>query len=422
VIETGLHIELTVGQMLTEMGYAYDYYDHAFPADYGVYDIVVQGMDGGAVTQIPELAAYISAGGCAIIIGGSSLPDFALDVDAHLMDIDETNYFWNTVVGTPHITVVDPGHPLAAGLPSPYNFVTLEATFYMLRILDPATYTVAVNGDGYNAIVTKDLGSGKFTWFINSPYEAYWTDPGDYNYLKTYLGNAIDWCMGAVFEYSFRLNPFVDVVHMNVDMPDMWIYGINEASYSVPVLGKAERGKAYWACDLPAGGIEMYFVEINIATKDGYMYRIYDDMSITGPDYVWLTPVAGEAEGVSADEASGVEVSPQGMYSFQINPFVDVAYVYDDISPWLYGYQDAPGWPGYPAPLLGYVRGGRFFWAADFVDDAGGYELYICAGTISSRDADYIITYDGYSYDGPSYIWLTPVPKLLSGDAMAKID
>ena len=46
---------------------------------------------------------------------------------------------------------------------------------------------------------------------------------------------------------------------------------------------------------------------------DGYMYRIYDDMNITGPEYVWLTLVAGEAEGVSADKALGDEASPQAL-------------------------------------------------------------------------------------------------------------
>jgi hypothetical protein len=228
---------------------------------------------------------------------------------------------------------------------------------------------------------------------------------------------------GPVFEYSFRLNPFVDVVHMNVDMPDMWIYGINEASYSVPVLGKAERGKAYWACDLPAGGIEMYFVEINIATRDGYMYRIYDDMTITGPDYVWLTPVAGEAEGVSADEASGAEASPQAMYTFQMNPFIDLCYVYDDIKPWLYGYQDVVGSPGYPAPLLGYARGNRFFWGTDFVDGHGGYELLFMAGSIPTRDGYIIRTTDGHSYVGPTYVWLTTagVGETYKG-ALAELD
>jgi hypothetical protein len=172
----------------------------------------------------------------------------------------------------------------------------------------------------------------------------------------------------------------------------------------------------------------MYFLVIHPPTMTGEMYRIYDDLSLTGPTAITLIPVAvgaeGVAEGETADEASGAEVSPQTMYKFQINPFIDVAHVYDDIRPWLYGYQDVPGGgPGYPAPMLGYAIGGRFFWASDFVDGAGGYEMYICAGTSASRDADYIITYDGYSYDGPLYMWLTSASSTISyKGAMAELD
>jgi hypothetical protein len=402
------NLELSVGQILTELGYSYDYYEVAFPPDYSVYDLIIQGMDGGTVTQIPELATYISAGGCAIILGGSYYEPFVLDVDAHLMDVDELNYGWTTVVGSPHITVIDPGHPLAVGLPSTYDFVDLGATYYMLRILDPLAYPVAENGDGYKAIVTKELGDGKFTWFINSPYDSYWADPGDYSYLKTYLGNAIDWCARPPFQHSLRLNPFTDVVHFNLVMPDKWIYGINEAGYSVPILGKAGGGMVYWACDLPAGGIEMYFVEINIATRDGYMYRIHDDMSLTGPDYVWLTPVTGEAEGVSADDAMAAESSPQSVHTFQLNPYIDIVYLYDDIVPWLYGYHDVEGNPAFPAPMLGYAGGGRFYWGTDFVDGSGGYELLFLAGSVGGKDGYIIRTTDGYSYAPPTYVWLTP--------------
>ncbi len=195
VIEIGSPIELSVGKALTELGYSYDFYEYTFPVDYSMYDIVIQGMDGGYVHQIPELASFIDAGGCAIILGGSGWEPLVLDVDAYLMDVNETNYGWKIVTGTPDITVVNPAHPLASGLPMTYDFVDDGASFYMLRIVDPAVDLIATNGDGEKAIVAKPLGGGKFSWFVNSPYESYWLDPDDYLYLKTYLGNAITWCI-----------------------------------------------------------------------------------------------------------------------------------------------------------------------------------------------------------------------------------
>jgi hypothetical protein len=339
----------------------------------------------------------------------------------------ESSYLFNTYpLHNNEYDIYLPDHPLFRDVSDPWvswgypHTQALIASNWHEALL-PGAVVVAETTDTLSAVIKYSNPSWKGVWVTSMP--DYFGNDMD----KQFIYNSLVWLAHPeiIFDYHFQLNPFADVVHMDVDMPDMWIYGINEVPglYSVPVLGKAERGRAYWACDLPAGGMEMYFVEINIATRDGYMYRIQDDMSLVGPDYVWLTPVAWEAEGASADDASGVEVSPQKTYSFHINPLIDIAYVHDDIKPWLYGYQDAPGYPGYPAPLLGYVKGSRFFWAADFVDGYGGYELYFCAGTVATRDADYTMTYDGYSYYGPSYIWLTPAASTASyTGAMAELD
>jgi hypothetical protein len=360
------------------------------------------------------LADYVDAGGGVVLATFSWYDQFYLD--GRIM----TDYSPFAQVGPSLYSRADMGwfdssHPIMQGVSSISGYYRDDVA------LTPGAVLVAEWVDGDPFVATKETVVGISLYpSVTLVPDSDWTGE-----VPTLIHNALVWAAEPEppFEYSFQLNPFIDVVHINVDMPDMWIHGINEAGWVAPVLGKAEGGKVYWACDLPAGGIEMYFVEIDIATRAGYMYRIYDDMTITGPDEVWLTPVAGEAEGVSTDEASGAEASPQSTYKFQINPFSDIAYVHDDIKPWLYGYQDVPGVPGYPAPLLGYARGGRFFWAADFVDGHGGYELYICAGTISSRDADYIITVDGYSYDGPLYMWLTPASSTVSyKGAMAEID
>jgi len=404
VIETGLDIEDSVGKALTELGYAYDFYDHTFPPNYNVYDVIIQGMDGGTVTQIPQLAAFINAGGHAIILGGSRYEPFVLDVDAHLLDVDETNYEWTQVAGTPDITIVNKMHPLSCGLPLTYDFVDSRATYYMLRIVE-SVVLVATNGDGYKAIISKALGSGKFTWFINSPYEYYWLNAGDYSYLKTYLSNALAWCIDEGW-YVLRLNPFIDVLHLKAN-PGGWLNGYCETpSYSVPVLGKSEAGKAFIVCDLPPGGIEMSFIVITVATRDGYMYRIYDDLSLIGPTYVWLTPVAEQSgQKLALDDAVDSQVTPQAWYSFRTNPYIDIVHLNTDLRPWLWGWADP-----YPAPVLGYVTGGKFYFAMDYPDlTPGSFELSFWAGTAKTRDGYFTRTTCGMTYVGPDYFWLTPV-------------
>jgi len=186
----------SVVKILEELGYSYDYYVNSFPTDYSVYEVIIQAMDGGTDNQVPELSSYIEEGGCGILIGGSRDETFATEVKTYLMDVNTTNYYWTTVSGTPDLTVTDPEHCLTQGLPQTYNLVNNSASFYMFRINDTEVEVAAVNGDGEKAIVAKDLGSGRFICFINSPYDDYWQNTDDYNYLKTFVGNAITCCSG----------------------------------------------------------------------------------------------------------------------------------------------------------------------------------------------------------------------------------
>ena len=191
VIAPGLKVNQSVLKALDALGHSYDYFYLSFPVDYSAYRTIIQAMDGGTTHHIPELANYIQAGGRAILLGGSNWAPFVQDINTYLMDINTTYHTWEKVAGFPHIQTIDLSHSLARGLPVSYDFNDSRATWYMLRITDPSPHVVAVNGDGYKTIVTKRLDNGTFTWFINTPYDSYWADTGDYNYLKTFLGNAL---------------------------------------------------------------------------------------------------------------------------------------------------------------------------------------------------------------------------------------
>ena len=192
VIETGSNVTDSVRKALNELGYSYVFYqtDNFSLIDLSPYDVVIVGADGGSIDKEPDVAAldsFLNGGGRVIFLGGTALKPFVDGVDYYLLDVNTTNYAWKTVSGTPHLDIIDPTHPLASGL-TDYTFNTLGATYYMLRITDPAIWTAAKNGDGYPALITK----GNLIWFINSPYQGYWTNPSDYNVLKTIIKNSLE--------------------------------------------------------------------------------------------------------------------------------------------------------------------------------------------------------------------------------------
>src|SRR4030065_1825650 len=162
-------------------------------------------MDGGLIDQ-PSLqkvrTEVIDAGKRLIVMGGSCWQNFALGVNQYLVQNNTANYCW-FIPAAPHFTVVDPAHPLAQGLPSPYSFVNASAAYYQIRVTDPNIETAAVNGDGFNTLFYKGSNfpliqgdapqvGGDFIWFINSPYAPYWTNAGDFSLLKQVVSNAID--------------------------------------------------------------------------------------------------------------------------------------------------------------------------------------------------------------------------------------
>jgi hypothetical protein len=211
--------------------------------------------------------------------------------------------------------------------------------------------------------------------------------------------------------YAFQWNPFSDILYVNTAMQP-WLYGY-DAAYepNTAVLGYIEHGYAYIAVDLPAGGIEMGFIVVNVASRRGWCYRIQGDLSLIGPDEVWLTPVSeASMEGrMSADDSVASEVTPAGWYDFVTNPYIDVVSLNTDLSPWLWGVANAPS-VCYPAPVLGYSQFAKFYFAVDYTDGEACYALSMWAGKISSRDGYFLrIMEDLTTIVGPEYFWLTPV-------------
>ncbi len=135
------------------------------------------------------------------------------------------------------------------------------------------------------------------------------------------------------------------------------------------------------------------------------MMRIREDMSLTGPDYFWLTPVTEQPmEGPTLAEAEGSSVTPRAWHTFQVNPWIDIYDLCSDLKPWLWGWSNTDPL----SPILGYAHRGRFFLATDFPDAQMAYELSFKAGTVATMDGYSQRTADGMSYD-LDYFWLTPV-------------
>ncbi len=195
-----LHIATTdtagsVQQALTDHGVAFDIFSGSdwSGIDLSGYNTVVIGMDGGQVNtaSVQNVADFAANGGRLIIIGGSAWLEWVNAVNTYLLLNDTGNYNW-VVSSIPHLTVTNPGHGLAAGLPMTYNFVNSGAAYYQIKSTDPDISVAAVNGDGYDAIFSKTINTGMLIWFINSAYDGYWGDPADYAVFSTIIANAID--------------------------------------------------------------------------------------------------------------------------------------------------------------------------------------------------------------------------------------
>jgi hypothetical protein len=186
--EDVLLIETTdtfLGACLADLGVAYDYF---FGGDFSALDLsgyqhVILGMDGGLVEEpsIVNAANFANAGGAFHIFGGTCWQPFAIAVNAHLLENNTNDYCWSTVGGVPHTVVTDAGHYLANGLPADYTFNNLSASYYSLRPTDGAAAVAAVNGDGFDHLLSKAIGAGTFDICTNSSYGSYWAG-ADYDW------------------------------------------------------------------------------------------------------------------------------------------------------------------------------------------------------------------------------------------------
>jgi len=166
--------------------------------DFSPYNIVFIGMDGGGIDEADVAAVRsnaIDAGVRVCWFGGTALPEFAAGVEASLVDIDTGNFSW-TVSSTPHFTLVNPAHPMAASLPGSMTFADPNAAFYMLRPTDAAIQVVGENGDGFDSLFFKGSGfpgggTGQLVWLTNSPFVSYWTVPSDMAFLTQVVDNCL---------------------------------------------------------------------------------------------------------------------------------------------------------------------------------------------------------------------------------------
>ncbi len=190
----------TIQAALTNLGIPFDLMNTTdwTGIDFGPYDIVIVGMDGGSMSDASVAAirtGVIDAGKRACFFGGTGAAEFHTGVNNHIMAIDIVNFNW-TISASPQFTLIDPAHPLAQGLPSPVDFGQSDAGFYTARLTDADMEVVAVNGDGHPCLIFKGTnfpggGSGEFVWFINSPRDDHWGDPGDLVFIHQVVANFV---------------------------------------------------------------------------------------------------------------------------------------------------------------------------------------------------------------------------------------
>ena len=99
-------------------------------------------------------------------------------------------------------------------------------------------------------------------------------------------------------------------------------------------------------------------------------------------------------------------------YKFRLSPFIDQIYISADPQPGgilLHGYDNVTS-PSvcYPAPVLGWAAGGKFYMAIDFKTNPSCYELGFVVGSVSTASGKLYRTMDGTTWVGPTAVTLVP--------------
>ena len=194
VVETSSSIKESVLSVLDGFDVQYDFVENynLDTLDFSPYGTIIIGANGGLIDEndMAHLAASVNMGANLLLIGGSAVKGFAVGLNDHFIENNTNSYGWSPITGAPNMTVTHPKHWLAGDLPLTNDFVA--GIVYSTRITDSDAIQIAMNGDGHPALVRKQIGAGEITMFTLNPDETFWTNPDDYAYLETVLGNALN--------------------------------------------------------------------------------------------------------------------------------------------------------------------------------------------------------------------------------------
>ena len=188
------YVDSSVLRALSELGRRYDYVytDNFASVNFAPYENIIVAMDGGYVEEsdVQALANAAAGGKNLFMLGGTNYTPYSNGVARYLLP-HTGDTTWQTST-TPHLRVVNASDPLALGLPATHTFYQSGASYYMLRINDPAASIAVMNGDGRPALVYKTIGLGTLVYFINTPYGGNWGYAPDFAILKQVIANALN--------------------------------------------------------------------------------------------------------------------------------------------------------------------------------------------------------------------------------------
>ena len=186
-------VDGSVEAILAGLGETYDliFTDYFSGIDFSQYAVIIAAMNGGLITEnsVRALAEAAASGKVLIMLGGTNYPPYYQGLQNHLLG--HTGQTGWKLSAAPHLTVVDPTHPLSAGLPEQTTLFDPTAAYYMVRVNDPGVDVAARNGDGHHALMDKRIGNGTLVYFVNTPTSFYWSHPDDFRILQTVLANAL---------------------------------------------------------------------------------------------------------------------------------------------------------------------------------------------------------------------------------------